>query len=515
VKSRLNTILKASSAPVLIAAALAAAPASALTVDIAGASASDKFILNIADDLCTAGTITRYFDWVGSGRTGAVANGGIYQGFICTPTVASGISGSLVVRKNSQGSSFGARPVCDTVAVPQMVIPCTDQDGTVADVQCNVSATDALGTTAGQIVSTVASIGVTDVGPTEVATSGVGGASANCDVQNRVFGQIFGIAASTKLRNALQQAQGLTAGSDTTANMPTISSAQVRSLFIGRVPQWSSFYVGNTPLTAVTSVTPPASAKVTLFRRSNASGTTAAFRLRELGATSGLNACAGATDIAGGSSTAGPFIISTANSTDMITKIANQNLTAGAPGYTPGGVPCSPVNGNTCLATSDWAIGFVSLEENAPSGGVYPNDDAGTGKGVRFLRLDGVTPSALNVANGTYPFWTESSIHWKSATVTTGSELKTFADALVAKAKDPAAYALLQSAHDFGASGQIALGFAQSGGLCTGVDAGSSTCTSYSNSAAALTNNCTGAYLNAGDQSGIQPTGDNLTVPTP
>jgi hypothetical protein len=356
--------------------------------------------------------------------------------------------------------------------------------------------------------ATIPNGGVSDVAPNEI---GGGLQSPNCTVVRSAFGTGFGVIATTRLRNALQAAQGLTVASELAADMPSISKAQLVSMATGRMQNWRQFKVRGVDLiTAATNAgqTAPSSDVVTLCRRVETSGTTAAFKLRVLGSPSGLNFCANGAQLSTfpGNDSTGPYVLPlNSSATNLGACVGNLDVAAPAP-YAP-----DPSDPTYLVDTSNWAIGLhQSTEENGNRNVSY-----------RFLRLDGVLPTIDNIANGTYTWWTESTIQWRSAAVTTAQGALLNAIANEAAAPPRVATANVPALHSWGQGGKVSL---SSGGCSVDPDnddlwSTGHPCSAYANTFAGNTNNCTGPYIKTGIETVLGPneditlTGDNNNPP--
>jgi len=467
-----------------LAAAMAAvaAPASALVppplgadvidleLDISGASASDQFILGLLEDeLCQAGTIDR-FDGA-SGNHFAVA---------CTVPAANvpNLSGNLNVlfRKRSEGgSAIGVGPVCDETAVTMLRVGTNCSETAPNSGQWDCADTNI----AANRVSVVPDAGVSDVGPSEVKSE----ASTNCSVVKSVFGVIMGQPVTQKLRDALQAAQGLTVGSDTEADMPTLTSLDIVSAFTGPLQKWSQLQVntgsGSVALTAAPGVTPPTPGfgegdLVTLCRRVITSGTFAshAIKLEKDGCTVGALPILSFPN-GGGDPANGPVVMPHNPGSSDVSRCLDA-LNDGRPNDVDPGFPFG----------SEWALGQQSTEK-------VPTSDSDDKNGYRFVKIDGNAPTIPNVAGGLYKFWVSSTIQYVDQ-ATIGADRAALVDALAANAGNPQAVGGQIAVQPFGDGGSIALGvngcdveFNADGSVNTSLP-----CTPYTHAASGVTRNC-------------------------
>jgi len=108
---------------------------------------------------------------------------------------------------------------------------------------------------------------------------------------------------------------------------------------------------------------------------------------------------------------------------------------------------------------SKWAIGHQAVDRD-------PTCNAGgtcTQFAYRFIKLNGVAPTYVNVANGTYKYSVTSTIQWRSDIVT--GDTQKIATEIATNAASPTALGAVRIQHPFGDSGLMALaenGFAVS-----------------------------------------------------
>jgi len=205
----------------------------------------------------------------------------------------------------------------------------------------------------------------------------------------------FGIAVSLNLYRALQTVQGLPTNDTSTANVPSLTRAQIRGLLTGRLNQWSLLRdSGNTPITSAAGVTGPTNAatggaadtKVFVCRRVNSSGTegvTEAYWLQ--GRCDSKNGSTGAGVIVGGQ---------------------GSTMDTGVPANFTSTVTPSEGSADlrTCLnahnANGTWAVGFMALD-------VKTSDVTN----FRLIRIDGALPNLASVANGDYDWFAEDHLN--------------------------------------------------------------------------------------------------------
>jgi hypothetical protein len=498
-----GAVTLAMSAPAL---ALPPGTATQVTLDVSGASAADAYFGELAIQLCrdvdgTPGPddLTIFLDDTNANGIddGTGIDGASNQAYSCTldsskvPGIGLTNPTALIRKSSVGGSGQGVGPVCTGTGSNRPFLNvtaanCSDAGGPANRFIC--------GTT---FVQSIPHGGVSDVAPNE---TGGGTASAGCDNVKSTFGTGFGVVATTRLRNALQAAQGLTVGSDLAADMPSISTAHLASMSTGRLQNWRQFKVGGVDLvTAATNagLAAPSSDLITLCRRVESSGTTAAFKLRVLESPSGLNFCSNGAQLLRfpGNDSTGPLVLpENSSNTNLGACVGNQDVD-NPPDYRP-----DPSDPTFLLPTSNWAIGVHnSTEENANLAVSY-----------RFLRLDGVLPTIDNIANGTYSWWTESTLQWRSAGVTAAQAAIMNAFVVAGATPSAVATANIPALHPWGQGGKVSLA---SGGCAVdpdGDDLWETThpCSPYANTFAGNTNNCTGPYLRSGIETVLGPNED-------
>jgi hypothetical protein len=389
-------LLSAVIAAVCANGAMALTPANLpadLELSIGGASAQDLGLREVVTSLCDD-TVHSYSE------TGSIP-GKDYTSFFCTmssakvPGFPAGGLKVLVHKRSRGGSAYGVGPVEANSSVAHAKVA---NDGT-----CTVFAGNNYKCTT--TVSTTIDAGISDVEPgmfrgvnlLEVGVNGVlagdpGTTPLTSTQLNRldkapVAALTFGPVVTTNLRNALQVAQfgagNACVGADTEACMPSLSKTQIASLFAGTIANWDEFRVGNTPLSQVSGVIAPVATDVHVYRRVAGSGTQSVANYSFLNQPCSGNVIA-AGDNTSGTNLAGvgdvdadgeyPAIHQASGSGDVDTGLASLN------------------------STGHWGIGFQSLEK--------------TNTGYRFVKVEGVAPTLVNVANTSYDIVGITSFQW-------------------------------------------------------------------------------------------------------
>ncbi|ODU49892.1 MAG: hypothetical protein ABS92_04680 [Thiobacillus sp. SCN 63-374] len=236
-------------------------------------------------------------------------------------------------------------------------------------------------------------MGISDVEPTMLVSAGavygVTGTQLSALHNALLNVVVFGIPVTLELRDAMQAAQiasgtlpsSCAVGDETEQCMPTLNHQQINSIFTGNAVDWSEFGLTN----------PSGDNNIYIVRRIDASGTQTAAKIFFLNTpcATGLITFMPSSD--GESSTA-------ANACSFATPPAGTSTVH--EGSTASDVQICLQNHN---ANHRWAVGLMSVQTPAVG-------DANTD--MRFIKIDGVSPTNLNVALGRYGFWTEATLNY-------------------------------------------------------------------------------------------------------
>jgi len=393
-----------------------------LRLYIAGSSAQDRLIeglLRLRDDLddapalCATGTLDIYQGSAGGTRQ---------RVFLCrTANAIPGVPAGkkLALFKSSGGSGDGVAPLLALQPLPFLrqealsescggsnrVLPTGNLSPYTQHIDCQ---------TAVDLV--VPDAGISDLEPAMFA------AGTETLVAHPVTQLVWGLPVSRNLRNALQALQGLVPADvphddparELQAVMPTLSSAQLRSVFAGTVDQWSAFYDGDgTPITESGLLPePPATRRdlsgtrpgayrpdpaagdsIYLCRRIDSSGTQLAYAMQYLrqGCTEKAAAFVAPND--GSDGTSG------GNTGALVDREAPAGAVHAGRGSS---------NVRRCLDYHDdhnrWAIGMLSTENV----GNYIDEE------YRHIRIDGYAPTLLNAHRGLWRHLSTASIQWRA-----------------------------------------------------------------------------------------------------
>ena len=363
-------------------------------VFLAGSSAVDLALTKFIANTCVAGSLDTY-------RTDA--GGKTYYLWTCETAPGSNFSlasgnTKIAIHKNTNSSSDGTNLVANG-ASNLAFLQVADLNSSAS--QCAVSPTVVAAT------GTIPTYNIYNCGTTAGA-SGVGTLSSPVtfgfsDSEPAQFNAtaapqltsaypltiIFGIPLTKNVRDLLQTAQGLTSGSETEANMPSLTSAQLNGIYTGRFTTWA----------AAAGITVGSDNSVYKIRRSNGSGTSRAFDATFIGdfCVPGLTGLASAATLV------------TATIPTQCNSVANggaKSLQAGT--------------------SDDVASCLNSFQSNGSVGGIgYLSTDytPSVGDSYRWVKVDGYSPKLLNVADGKWKDWSEESMNYNTAAGIAGDNL--------------------------------------------------------------------------------------------
>lgn len=364
------------------------------TLRISGASAQDSAIQSLlTGSICTANTDLYAFSKSNSDyraiscQTTAAKVAGLtdVDPDGAGPLSADGAIKILVLKRSHGGSALGVQPLARDMAISHIDLStCTAGGASVSGYTYNCTG----------LTSVKSDVGVSDVDPAifkgdntpaevDAVAAGVNFPMTSADVARlevkSAAALIFGVPATLNFRDALQDAMILNgtlantcddsaAARDTEACMPSLSKSAIASVLTGAIADWSSLGVPNLAL--------PVDTAPKICRRVNGSGTQATFNVKLLD-----NPCKGsaaASMLAGD----GTNVFENSTSGDVRTCLNTQN------------------------AAGNYAIGLLSMETK-PSASLN----------FRYIKIDGVSPSLQNAAEGKYPIVVEQTFQWRKSTV--------------------------------------------------------------------------------------------------
>ena len=329
--------------------------------------------------------------------------------YVCSSSAgfggSSGPKGFIIVHKSGTSSSDGVVPVANQTTIPYLSQTDAGNAYTAGKftTQTAVPATSVLGAydffqsavgTISDTAAVVPDVGVSDVEPKFFAASSV--YSKLTSTNDYLL--IFGVMATTTMRNDLQSIQGLTSGSDSIANIPSLTKSDVSSILTGKITNLSSFGGPN--------------ATINIGRRSSGSGTTKTFDI-----TFTNNACGGSLPLKGAGSTAGSPAC-TASGASVVQMGTSEDMEACLNNWNTAGVA---------------AIGEISTDYQPA-----------TTDGWRFVKVDGFAPEQINTTEGRYPLWAEGTLNTNTANAPSGAKASLLATVL-AEAGNPTTLSALNS----------------------------------------------------------------------
>ncbi|MFZ2726648.1 MAG: hypothetical protein WAX77_10385 [Methylococcaceae bacterium] len=443
-----------------------------------------SLLIGTTDGICKAGTVRKYQDKPSSGANQIAYLCEFNKGAGLNPIINTLAThpkvwknNLLLYKRNEGGSLLGILPVANNL--PTAFLNVTANLGSCTP------------TTAGSFVATVAcdfstsnnnnhipDFGVSDQEPRVFnvangnAPTGTPTISSNYKTIPGVDA-LFGIAVTTKLRNALQEAQfGTTStcvASETESCMPTLSSGQIAAIFAaypaptapatlpvagaGKFHDWKQFKIGATGdlWTNASSANKATSSKLHICSRNSGAGTKVALGMVFLD-----NACnpaaskvvsqadyMGTGEIAGSAPVPESAIRPTVHVTSSLGGFDEcmDELDLDTENN-------SGAFDSTQYQGSRWAIGYTVMERNATRS-----------KSYRFIKVDGVAPTLLNVASGQYPFWAETIYLYRISTNPLIGDKQTLINEMINAFGKPAILSLanVSATHSFGISGHLAI----------------------------------------------------------
>ncbi len=340
---------------------------------------------------------------------------------------------NVLFMKNDGGSGTGVSPVDQKIAVSVLDAP--------SNAACNLPGSggnvtspfgtsyvdhDCGSTNAALLGNRVPDFGLSDIEPSKFVGQLAPAEGAFKNVSNMkvssTAGLAFGVVVSTNLYRALQKAQFADADAcspvptvdlngnkikdayevaatdstgagaqianhkkgDTEACMPSLSTAQVRSLLMSSglgIETWDELKAKGSDLVALNAGNVWAAADSTkiLCRRTAGSGTHALTSIKFLQTQCGVGATSGGQLMASGSNFA----------TDCGSTVCDATLENSGSGGLIGCV-------NQANTEGYWAIGYASLESNSS-----------LASNARFIKIDGAAPNLKNLVAGKYPIFGE------------------------------------------------------------------------------------------------------------
>jgi hypothetical protein len=341
--------------------------ANAVNIYVSGATAQDKALDSAILSLCNAGTFTKY----------TASNQSV---ILCTPTAAYGLpvgKSQLAVYKHSVGGSGnGVAPVNNSTPLPFLDLTkinttCPAATAAGTQISCSLVADTSTLTT-----NAVAPIGISDVEP---SFFGAKAGTYNNLQSVSLATVIFGIPVTTNVYTALQTAQSLTAGATDAANIPSLSSGQVSTLFTQEGQTWST----------VAGVSGLADDNVYVARRVDGSGTQKTYEaviVRTANTTSTGKSCYGQLT---------PFL----SGIEVVDNNAANNACDGT----------NAVINNSGSGQVAFCLAKLNASGKAAIG-TLTTESVSTAD-WKHVRLDGLLPNYANVKNGSYAAYGDAALN--------------------------------------------------------------------------------------------------------
>jgi hypothetical protein len=370
---------------------------------IGGATASDSSIRNLfaldpADPetgsraACQAGSLDIYF----RGNDYLVS-------CLSTANVAGLAAGShiVVVKETAGGSANGVLNVARQAPNLNFINATGANLATCTNIT-NVAAGGGLMTYQSRTCTTAPAsatvppqVGISDVDPaTFVGTAGVTVSDAAALSSQAGLQVVFGPIVSEALRNRLQTIQGLTSGSDTLANVPSIPRSVLAGIFTGQILDWGQVWINGVSVGA--GATDP---NVYVCRRGESSGTQTSFEIHYLNenCNKGTNKSS--------------FVAPDQVSCNALGCVWNSTLGGGANTFGDDFVFAGNGSGDVrnCVSFNtgtQFRIGVASTERLPQT--------AGTADRFRYVRVDGQEPTLVATQEGRYNFFTENTFNTRT-----------------------------------------------------------------------------------------------------
>ena len=400
-------------------------------IRVSGATAQDQGLLASTLRNCTAGSLTRY----------SISNNFVYFCTIDTTklTPRAGATKLALYKYSVGGSGNGVSPVNSATPLPfldltKLNTSCAgpsstaDIDGTeplptFQDIACS-------GASSSLTTSAVSYIGLSDVEP-----AFFGAASTYNNLSSvSLASVIFGVPVTKAVYEYLQGLQGLTVGSLTEANMPSLSQAQLTSIFTQEGITWET--LTGTPFSGNDDV-------VYVARRADSSGTQKTFEAliaRTTNGTAGAKSCQ--VSVEGFRSGAAAADNNAANNACDPSIGGNLTINGSGSGQV---VACL----NKFQSVGAGGVGVLTTETVVSSGGLW-----------RFVKINGNAPVQRNVAGGSYTQYADASLNTRiGANLPTASAAgySAYLTRLKSDMADPTIVNLLNTDQPFGRAGLMAL----------------------------------------------------------
>lgn len=256
----------------------------------------------------------------------------------------------------------------------------------------------------------VPNAGISDEDPTTwIGTGGVTAADASALTSARAVEVPFAIIASKALRDQLQSLEGLTSGNESFANIPSLSSVQVRAILSGQMTTLGDLYVA-TPANVLSKVDSSGSF-LHVCRRGDTSGSQFAANIRFFGKGCSKGNGVGSvavpddttTQASGETWTGGTDADSNNQLGDLVFAGSGTGDVLKCVSAPVDSVANGDPNGSDTVA---YRIGFVSTDQVAT-----------TSAGWRYIAVDGIAPTIWNIQLGKYEWIMEDAFNQTTASI--------------------------------------------------------------------------------------------------
>ena len=413
-------------------------PATIAQVYMSGATAQNGGIEAIVRRECQVGTLDSY------------AAGTTQRVYICNSNGNFGTAGTPIAihKESSGGSSNGINPVKNSTTMAFLNLslltasncPTSVSVASVAGISPDTVGLPAYTAyacaTSGLTAGVVPQVGFSDVDPALFAIDGTG---LNLYSPNQLM---FGIAVTKDLRDALQTKQGLTSGSDSFDQQPTLASGQIAAIFNGTITTPAKLGIAN----ATAAVGTNAADQTTIFvaRRGTGSGTQATTDAYFLNSRITNTANATSNFLAAQATVGGINYGGTGGTT-----VVDGNCGSGVVGPTypvvlgSAKIPVFAGSSNdqvvNCLnrhaAGNRYAVALLTMEYNQYANPVNTTVSTSFPTGFRFVAVDGAMPTIANVIKQKYTYFSEQVV--TSLSTLPAGIAATVRDTIVTKLGDP------------------------------------------------------------------------------
>ena len=438
-------------------------PANTYEIYLSGSSAAGSFIdllftsskVPAANRICDASKlIYKFYDTATVGKDQVAYLCELNTANPVLTGLSAGKTNLLIYKRHNGGSAQGVAPVVADAAIDFLKVDAPANCTKVSDGIKGVSFTkiNCAYTAGNPLLSNPQKpdFGISDVDPIQFqgdnTPSGFAPVTA-ADVSKLTVkaaaAQVFGIAVTTKLRNAMQEAQfgatSICVGKEDLACMPSLNSAQIASIFTGQLNSWSQLKLTGTGnlFANVSAANKPDSDRLHICRRASGSGTQAQLGVKFMGYPCNDVATQGVTD-----TLALPESVAKAQVHAMTSAGAMSECLA----ELDAGTNTVGTSFNNTYTGVRWAIGIQGSELNATRSSAW-----------RFVKIDGVEPTLDKVVRGKYKDWVELTYQYNKDHAFDTSE-QAIVDEIIKASGNPVVMAAtnLLAVHSWGKSGFLA-----------------------------------------------------------